>query len=284
MEDAGAVALIGNTATTYLNFSVAMVTGNQNPFNEFSPYEKGLFDAMMHPDYISIGQVLTEVKVAADRVTGMGDELITWHNYAMNLLGDPSLSFYIGIPQEMNATYQLYPGSNTLITVQAVPNAYFAVTDENGIILGSDFTGNDGSGFLNLDPITTDNITLCITAKNMIPFLEEIAVTRPENNEISTNIVSLTNFPNPFNPATTIQLSIEQNEQYEFFIYNLKGQKVKDISPSLCHPELVEGRGKTSVIWNGTDSNNKPVSSGIYYAVLKQNGSQLACHKMILIK
>ncbi|MCD4796714.1 MAG: hypothetical protein K8R49_06040, partial [Candidatus Cloacimonetes bacterium] len=50
-------------------------------------------------------------------------------------------------------------------------------------------------------------------------------------------------------------------------IYNIKGQKVKILSPSLCHPELVEGRGTNnfySVIWNGKDDNSKDVSSGIY--------------------
>ena len=294
MEDAGAAALIGNTATTYLNFSVAMVTGNQNPFNGFSPDEMGLFDAMMHPEYNSIGQVLTEVKVAADRVTGMGEDLITWHNYAMNLLGDPSLSFFVGIPQEMNATYQFYPGSNPLITVQAEPGAYFAITDENGVLLGADFTGNDGSGFLNLDPVTTDNIILCITAKNKIPFLVEIIVTGSTQNLLANSQNQLSNYPNPFNPITTIsfELNTEITESAELIIYNLKGQKVKDLSPSLCHPEpfdklrtgSVEGRGKTTVIWNGRDNTNEQVSSGIYYCVLKQNNTIIASKKMILIK
>ncbi len=96
------------------------------------------------------------------------------------------------------------------------------------------------------------------------------------------------NYPNPFNPSTTISFSIEQNQQnvqVELAIYNLKGQKVKDLSPSLCHPEFIEGRGEKqySVVWNGTDENNKPVSSGSYFYKLK-TGNFEKTKKMILLR
>ena len=280
MEDAGAVALIGNTATTYLNFSVAMVTGNQNPFAGFTPDEMGLFDALMHPDYNSIGEILKEEKVAAERVQGMGEDLISWHIYAMNILGDPSLNPFIGIPQEMNTTYQFYPGANPLITVQAVPNAYFAVTDENGIILGADFTGADGSGFLNLDQITTDNITLCLTAKNKIPFIEEINITEISQNLVPNTPNLLTNFPNPFNPTTTISFETTNlHELSRIEIYNLQGQIVKTFS----NLQIIQSPNH-QIFWDGTDQNNQSVSSGIYCSVLKQNGKTIASKKMMLLK
>jgi hypothetical protein len=98
----------------------------------------------------------------------------------------------------------------------------------------------------------------------------------------------LNNYPNPFNPTTTIsfKLTSENIENTELVIYNLKGQKVKDLSTSLCHPEFIEGRGERnySVIWNGTNQTNQPVSSGIYYAIIKQNGKVLASNKMVLMK
>ena len=71
----------------------------------------------------------------------------------------------------------------------------------------------------------------------------------------------------------------------EIEIYNLKGQKIKDISLSLCHPELVEGRGgrKYSVIWNGTDESGLSVSSGIYFYKLNAGDFQQV-KKMMLLK
>ena len=95
----------------------------------------------------------------------------------------------------------------------------------------------------------------------------------------------LNNYPNPFNPTTTIQFSNEQNQQNKAIrieIYNIKGQKVRII---YCHPELVEGYGnsnKYSVTWNGTDENNHPVSSGIY--LYKLNVQNSPVKKMILLK
>ena len=95
----------------------------------------------------------------------------------------------------------------------------------------------------------------------------------------------LSNYPNPFNPSTTISFSIPNNSKVNISIYNLRGQKIKDLSPSLCHPELVEGRGANNytIKWNGTDENNKSVSSGIYFYRL-ETGSKTVTKKMLLLK
>lgn len=98
--------------------------------------------------------------------------------------------------------------------------------------------------------------------------------------------LQLTNYPNPFNPTTTISFSVTQTSSFVTLeIYNLKGQKVKDISPSLCHPEPVEGRGEIqyTVVWDGIDDNGIEVSSGIYFIKLK-NGNQESSKKIMLLK
>jgi Right handed beta helix region len=104
----------------------------------------------------------------------------------------------------------------------------------------------------------------------------------------SSNIYSLSNYPNPFNPSTSIsfELSNEQNEQIGLVIYNLKGQRVKDLSTSLSHPEFIEGRGKTmySVIWSGDNDSGNPVSSGIYFYKLKTGNTTKAVKKCLLLK
>ena len=97
---------------------------------------------------------------------------------------------------------------------------------------------------------------------------------------------NLYNYPNPFNPTTTINFSTnELTEKIELIVYNLKGQKIKDLSPSLCHTELVEVRGVSnySITWNGTDDNDQPVSSGIYFYKLI-SGNEQHIMKMLLLK
>jgi hypothetical protein len=105
-----------------------------------------------------------------------------------------------------------------------------------------------------------------------------------EDEIVNTAKCQLSNYPNPFNPTTTISFNLiaKDAKSAEIGIYNLKGQKVRDLSPSLCHPKLVEGRGE--VIWDGTDQNDKPVSSGIYFYRLKVDGKTKASRKCLLLK
>jgi len=86
------------------------------------------------------------------------------------------------------------------------------------------------------------------------------------------------NYPNPFNPTTTISFSTtESTENTELVIYNIKGQKVKQ----LVSDQL--SAGQHSVVWNGKDDNGKSVSSGIYFYKLKTD-SVKKTKKMVLVK
>ncbi len=100
--------------------------------------------------------------------------------------------------------------------------------------------------------------------------------TSSENMVLIPNI-TLSNYPNPFNPSTTIsfELNTESTEKTEIVIYNLKGQKVNKLDVILSG---VEG----SVTWDGTSQNNQPVSSGIYYYKLNTPNSPVK--KMVLMK
>lgn len=85
------------------------------------------------------------------------------------------------------------------------------------------------------------------------------------------------NYPNPFNPTTTISFSLATSEKVELTIYNVKGQKVK----TLCKGRM--DAAKHSMLWNGKDNSNNPVSSGIYFYKLKSSGKE-STHKMLLMK
>jgi DNA repair exonuclease SbcCD nuclease subunit len=96
-------------------------------------------------------------------------------------------------------------------------------------------------------------------------------------NKLLSQVIQISNYPNPFNPTTTIkfQLNTETAENTELMICNLKGQKVKILN---CHPEFIEG----SVVWDGTDQDHNPVSSGIYFYKLNIPNSPKG--KMLLLK
>jgi len=95
--------------------------------------------------------------------------------------------------------------------------------------------------------------------------------------DLTFTINYLYNFPNPFNPETTISFNLSKVENIELEIFNIKGQKVK----TLLNEQL--SIGKHTVVWDGKDANNKQVSSGIYMYKLKAGDIQQT-KKMILLK
>ena len=86
------------------------------------------------------------------------------------------------------------------------------------------------------------------------------------------------NYPNPFNPETTISFqTTESTESTEIKIYNLKGQKVRTLVN-----EVIPA-GQHSVIWDGKDKSGNAVSSGIYFYRL-ETSNYSSTKKMLLMK
>jgi len=85
------------------------------------------------------------------------------------------------------------------------------------------------------------------------------------------------NYPNPFNPTTTIRFSIPNDSRVNLSIYNIRGQRVT----TLVNENL--GRGYHTAVWNGQDSNNRQVSSGVYFYRLS-TGNWSSVKKMLLLK
>ncbi|MFO8145672.1 MAG: FlgD immunoglobulin-like domain containing protein [Candidatus Syntrophosphaera sp.] len=85
------------------------------------------------------------------------------------------------------------------------------------------------------------------------------------------------NFPNPFNPETTISFDLPAAGPASLSIYNVKGQLVRT---------LTEGNldfGRHSVVWDGTDNSGQTVTSGLYFYRLTSNGHSES-RKMMLLK
>jgi hypothetical protein len=85
------------------------------------------------------------------------------------------------------------------------------------------------------------------------------------------------NYPNPFNPTTTIQYSVAVPGKVQIMVYDLLGREVK----TLVNRFHEVGYG--SVEWNGTDSRDVPVASGVYFYRLSAPGATKV-QKMVLMK
>lgn len=85
------------------------------------------------------------------------------------------------------------------------------------------------------------------------------------------------NFPNPFNPTTTITFSLKENKHAKLVIYNSLGQVIRT---------LVNDRqdaGVHTVLWDGCDDTNQQVSSGLYFYHLKA-GEFVKTRRMTLLE
>lgn len=95
--------------------------------------------------------------------------------------------------------------------------------------------------------------------------------------EIPTRYSLHQNFPNPFNPNTTIKFDLPKARLVNLSIYNIKGQLVK----TLVSRKL--DAGFHSINWNGTDSFGKLVATGVYFYKIEA-GSFRQIQKMTLLK
>ena len=85
------------------------------------------------------------------------------------------------------------------------------------------------------------------------------------------------NFPNPFNPVTTLRYDLPVDNYVTLIIYDLNGKEINRLV-NTSHPA-----GHHSVMWNSTDSFDKPVSAGIYLYQIRTAGF-VQTRKMVLLK
>jgi hypothetical protein len=108
-----------------------------------------------------------------------------------------------------------------------------------------------------------------------VPVTETNNILIPVRTELSGN------YPNPFNPETTIKFSLKEDSDVNIKIYNIKGSVVRT---------LVDGEMSTAyheVVWDGKDNAGRSVSSGLYFYKMVSEGNSgryTSTKKMILLK
>ena len=86
------------------------------------------------------------------------------------------------------------------------------------------------------------------------------------------------NFPNPFNPATTIQYALPTAADVELTVYNVVGQPVRTLVAE--H----QSAGRYVVEWDATNDSGRSLSSGMYFYRLQAGGEFREVKKMLLLR
>jgi hypothetical protein len=85
------------------------------------------------------------------------------------------------------------------------------------------------------------------------------------------------NFPNPFNPTTTIEYTLARQSRIQLAVYNLQGQRVALLV------DRTQPAGHYNVAWEARNADNSALASGIYFCRL-QADEFIETTKMVLLR
>jgi hypothetical protein len=94
---------------------------------------------------------------------------------------------------------------------------------------------------------------------------------------VLTSFTIRQNFPNPFNPSTTIEYSIPHTGDVSVNVFDMQGRLVRSFDKAL------QNAGVHSVVWDGRNSSGHVASSGTYFCRIDFDGSMLVT-KLVMVK
>jgi hypothetical protein len=149
-----------------------------------------------------------------------------------------------------------------------------------------------GTGAINLGPRTTSGLLLNTGYARIWSVWENVTDGRLYGSRIDIAISAIgpnpslphsarlgSNYPNPFNPSTTLRYTLDRPSIVSLRIYNVLGQEVKRLVSHVRKPA-----GEHKVVWDGTNQNGYPMPSGIYLYRLSVDGRWAQTRTMTLVK
>ena len=121
----------------------------------------------------------------------------------------------------------------------------------------------------------TDSVK--ITGDDRVVYVNRYEYLSTEGEGIPTEFALHENYPNPFNPTTTLRFDLPELSDVNVIVYNMLGQKVKTFNMQSTPA------GYHSLTWNATNDLGDPVSAGVYLYQLKAKDF-VKTRKMVLLK
>ncbi len=173
-----------------------------------------------------------------------------------------------------------------------VPSSGFVWTAAGGMIDIEDFLADNGVAvpgnidIIGLTGISDDGNVMCgVGMKTQWPYQNFGFVIHI--GDAATGVPDLAahselrigeNYPNPFNPSTTIPITLSHSGQTRLEVFGVNGQRVRVLHDGVLPVGTHEFR------WNGTDNNGASVSSGIYFVRLTDVAGATTSRRMVLLK
>ncbi len=209
--------------------------------------------------------------------------------YGLNFFGDPAMRYWRGAPlaSVLHIPSITAAGQNELLIgfrsgEDPIADARVTLTQNGEIILETQ-TDALGLAIVEFDFNVEDEFAVMVYRNG---YVTQSKVLSPEivldaddetDEALPTEYKLYQNFPNPFNPTTTIAFDSPRPARAIVQIINVLGQVVK----TLTHAAVV--RGRNEFFWDGRDDYGAAVSSGVYFAVARAEDFA-ATIKMALLK
>lgn len=186
-DNRGGVGAIGGSSYTYwfedFYWSVGSKAINVNP--TYDANNLGSYDRIFHKNnepyakwYTTAGQIMQAGNLSVQQY---GSNLSNYYWEIYHLMGDPSLTPYIGLPITMTSTIaDSIPLGTSSISVSTDPYAFVGVS-QNGILLGASQADVNGSVDINFNnPINLpENLKVVITNQFSSPIIDSVAIFLP---------------------------------------------------------------------------------------------------------
>jgi hypothetical protein len=122
-----------------------------------------------------------------------------------------------------------------------------------------------------------DGMITVLLNRTTLPPIPTDVEDNPAHTALPDDYVLQTNYPNPFNPSTTIKYALPERSHVTISIYNILGRKIATIVDD------TKAAGEYKAVWDGRDYENHPVASGLYLYQIKTD-KYTESRKMLLLK
>nr|MBN2276767.1 hypothetical protein [candidate division Zixibacteria bacterium] len=187
IEGKGGIGYIGGSNSTYWDEDYFWGVGYGPIVGSGPTYEQttqGAYDGVFHDhsEPVERHYVTNDAVVFAGNLAVCeGGSRVTYYWEIYHLMGDPSVSTYLGIPSENNISHE----ATVLLSaetfhVEADPGSYVGITF-NGVLHGAAYIDDAGSADIPITPFgTVGEMDLVITAQNRVPYITTVQIISPD--------------------------------------------------------------------------------------------------------
>ena len=281
-----AVQTIWATALTF-TFANGTVTNNGTKKYEFDVMAAAdndttrLGDALVYINYNTLGfgeSIYANGKISVEKGTLLQGELVAGLPlYEISNIADNTASrvaIGIGYKYPDSPTYgNIVPTSPTQLIHVAIEIADTTQTSglsfEQSLMVGQQYFSDNSTKF---SPITAEDTDDSPLKYSPSALEEDVIANIPGTFKLEPN------FPNPFNPSTTLRINVPaRSNNVKLIVYDVLGRQVAALFSGTLN------RGSYKYVWNGHDQSGRALPSGVYFAVLKAPQFSQTI-KMMLVK